>query len=99
MPCWFCLLDALSFPNIWNNLAWSFFLIPMPVSSTEKLNLFVSFLNLAVTFIDPLLVNFRALEIRLMITYLILLSSETTISGMSYPYSTLNCSPLACICS
>jgi len=81
MPCWFYYIEEFNFPNNLNNFNWSDFFIPIPLSITSKISFFVSMWKSTLIFIDPLFVNFNALETKLIKIYLIRLSSEYTVLG------------------
>ena len=82
IPYQFYFQVEFSLPNILNNFTWSTFLIPIPVSITEKSSIRLSLSKLQSTMIDPVDVNFSAFEIKFINTYLILLSSEVIQLGI-----------------
>ncbi len=71
IPYLFYSLEHFNFPNILNNLNWSDFFIPIPVSITLKISSLFSISKSTSIFIDPLFVNFRAFDIRLIKIYFI----------------------------
>ena len=81
IPCWFYSVGDFNFPNILNNLNWSDFFIPIPESITSKISILLSMLKSRLILIEPLFVNFSALDIRLIRIYFIRRWSENTIDG------------------
>ena len=95
IPYWLHLKLLESFPNILKSFTWSAFLMPIPVSIKLKCKFRLLASNSHSIEIEPSLVNLRAFESRLMMTYLSLLSSETTAKGTPGASFIVSYSPLA----